>query len=407
MGNIRFAGRAANLGISTPAAVPPDLIRMSGGNAFPDLLPDVSHEAAHAAKQFRTEALQYGPLFGIPELRDEIVRFIRQDGILAERDNILVLNGAKQALDLALRALVDKGDTVIVSRPTYLSALSIIRNHQASILEIDMDEDGMKVDDLASTLKRMRTDGQAMPKLLFEVPDFHNPTGITLSEERRRRLAELAEEFDFFILEDDPYRRLRFQGTPVPPIKTFDRHERVIGAGTFSKILAPGIRVGWANAQPPIVRRMAALKSEGGCCPLTQRIVYDLLKAGRIDHHITELTPVMKLHRDTMVGAFRKYLPEASMRVPHGGYFLWVELPAGINANDVARAAEQEGVAVFPGQLSFAANAPVNFIRLAYSFCRPAQIDEGIRKLSDVIRRKQNSTDADRADNTFANRHFD
>ena len=271
-----------------PQGVPSNLIALGGGYAFPDMLPDVSLEAANAARDFRTEVLQYGPLFGLTELRDEIVRYVAQDGVYAERDNIFVLNGAKQVLDLALRALVNKGDSVIVSRPSYATALHIIGNHEASVIEIEMDEDGMKVDELEGTLQRMRSEGEPLPKLLYDVPDFHNPTGITLSEDRRRKLVDLAEEFTFFIVEDDPYRRLRYDGAPIAPIKSFDRHGRVIGAGTFSKIFGPGIRVGWANGDADLVHRMAMRKSDGGTCPLTQRIILECLKTGKIDAHIQE-----------------------------------------------------------------------------------------------------------------------
>jgi len=409
---LKFALRAGrHRSVSAPPPVVAlDAIKLGGGNAFPDLLPDVSVEAADAATLFRTEALQYGPLYGLPELRQEVVRFLKEDGVTAKVDSILILNGAKQALDLLLRTLVDKGDAVVVSRPTYLSALSIIRNHEASIIEIDRDEGGMKVDELDAKLRRLRAEGGKLPKLLFEVPDFHNPTGITLSEERRRTLVRLAEEFDFFILEDDPYRRLRFSGEAVAPIKSFDTNGRVIGAGTFSKILAPGIRVGWANGDPAIIGRMAALKSEGGCCPLTQRIVLDLLRSGRIAHHIAELTPVMKRHRDAMTDAFRVHLPEARFRAPDGGYFLWVELPDGIDANAVTLEAERDGVIVFPGQLSFASAPPANFIRLAFSYCGPDEIERGVRKLCAVVRRQQMEVSAQpgQAEGlSLAGRHYD
>ena len=165
-----------------------------------------------------------------------------------------------------------------MSRPSYATALHIIRNHGASLIEVGMDEDGMIVDELSDMLRRMRSTGQALPRLLFDVPDLHNPTGITLSEDRRRRLTELAEQYDFLIVEDDPYRSIRFDGISVPPIKSFDAHGRVIAAGTFSKVFGPGIRVGWANAVPRVLHAMAIRKSDGGVSPLTQRIILEVLE---------------------------------------------------------------------------------------------------------------------------------
>lgn len=407
MKHVRFASRATHLSDPLPVSLPEDMVELGGGSAYPDMLPDVSAEAARVAREYRTEALQYGPLMGLTELRDELTRYLALDGIKSERDNVLILNGAKQALDLLLRVLIDKGDTVIVSRPTYLSALKIIRNHEAAFLEVDIDENGMKVDELEVSLKKMRQLGQKMPKLLFEMPDFHNPTGLSLAQDRRRKLVELAEEFDFYILEDDPYRRLRFEGKAIPPVKVFDKYDRVVGAGTVSKILSPGIRVGWANGNPTLIRRMAALKSEGGCCPLTQRIVLELLQSGAIAQHIAKLAPVMQRHRDAMMSAFQSYLPDARFCKPEGGYFLWIHL-ANINTDKTAAMAEQNGVSIFPGSLFFAENPQTSFARLAYSFCNPERIAEGVKRLAEAVKRQRNtSLHSPNGETATRARHFD
>ena len=382
--------RGAIAGQPLPRGLPADLISLGGGYAFPDTLPDISAEAAYAAREFRTEALQYGPLYGLPELRDEIVRYVGQDGVRAARDNIFVVNGSKQVLDLALRAFVAPGDGVIVSRPSYATALHIIRNHGASLIEVGMDEDGMIVDELSDMLRRMRSTGQALPRLLFDVPDLHNPTGITLSEDRRRRLTELAEQYDFLIVEDDPYRSIRFDGISVPPIKSFDAHGRVIAAGTFSKVFGPGIRVGWANAVPRVLHAMAIRKSDGGVSPLTQRIILECLRSGKIERHMQALNPILESHRDAMVTAVRRYLPQASFRVPQGGYYMWLELPAEYDGDEVVRVAEQEGVGIFSGRGYFASNPPGNHIRLCYATCIESKIDDGVRRLGDVVQRLHN-----------------
>jgi 2-aminoadipate transaminase len=387
MATMRYAARAASLNTAVHVAPHASQISLGGGYAFPEMLPDISKAAAEIAHNFRTTTLQYGPLKGLPELRDEIVRFVGEDGVKATRDNILVLNGAKNGLDLALRLFIEKGDGIIVSRPNYATALHIFRNHEVSFIEIDMDENGMRTDILESTLKRLRE----LPKLLYVVPDFHNPTGITLAVARRRRLVELAEEFEFVILEDDPYRRIKFAGEFVPPIQSFDTNGRVIGLGTFSKIFAPGIRVGWANAAPDIINRMAAMKSDGGCSPFAQQIVTEMLRSGEIDRHTKQLSLELERHRDAMVDALGKYLPEVKFTPSRGGYYLWVELPEGMDCDTVAAEAEQSGVTIFSGRPYFADRKPGSFVRLAYSNSTPAQIDEGIKILGDVVRRLHNS----------------
>src|SRR4051794_25718133 len=246
----RWAERAQNtVASSAPAGASGNVIQLGGGYGFPDTLPDIVAEAIEAATD-RAEGLQYGPLYGLDDLRDEIVAYLRQDGIEAARENILVVNGAKHGLDLACRVFLEPGDTVIVTAPTYLTAVSILKAAEAQFLSVPQDEDGMRLDVLETALRARADAGAAIPKLLFDVPDFHNPTGITMSAERRRRLIGIAEEYGLVIIEDDPYRRIRFEGAPVPPIKTFDTSGRVIGLGTVSKILAPGLRIGWVNAAP-------------------------------------------------------------------------------------------------------------------------------------------------------------
>jgi 2-aminoadipate transaminase len=406
MATMRYAARAANLNTAVHVAPHASQISLGGGYAFPEMLPDISKAAAEIARKYRTSTLQYGPLKGLPELRDEIVRFVADDGVSATRDNILVLNGAKNGLDLALRLFVEKGDGIVVSKPNYATALHIFRNHEASFIEIDMDEEGMRTDLLENTLQEMQTNGATLPKLLYIVPDFHNPTGITLSLHRRRRLVELAEEYNFVILEDEPYRRIKFTGDSIAPIQAFDTNGRVIGLGTFSKIFAPGIRVGWANASVDIINRMAAMKSDGGCSPFAQQIVTEMLKTGEIARHTKELSVELERHRDAMVDALAKYLPEAKFSVSRGGYYLWVELPQGLDCDVLAAEAEASGVTIFSGRPYFADRKPGNFIRLAYSNSTPTQIDQGIKILSEVIRRLHNSAGS-ALTQSAAVQHFD
>lgn len=368
-----------------PLRTPRDMIRLGGGLAFPGELPNIVEEAA-AAAAMRSEGLQYGPLYGLDDLRDAVVEYLARDGVRVTRDNILIVNGAKHGLDLACRVFIEPGDGIIVTGPTYMTALSIMKTHEVEFIVVAQDENGMKVDELDAMLASRRRRGDAMPKLLFDVPDFHNPTGITLSEERRRRLVEMAVEYGFRILEDDPYRRVRFEGTPIAPIKTFDTDDYVIGLGTVSKILAPGLRIGWVNASPEIIGRMAAQKCDHGTNPFVQRIVAQLFLNGKVDEHIERVTRTLRAHRDAMVDAVREHLPGSTLDDPRGGYFLWVKLPDEVDADELVQRAGELNVEVNPGRLSFAGPVPGQFIRLAYSFCNPDEIRAGLARLGEAYR---------------------
>ncbi|MCY4541056.1 MAG: PLP-dependent aminotransferase family protein [Rhodobacteraceae bacterium] len=379
----RFARRAEILGKSIYDHDPSAIV-LNSGLAYPPLLPDVGREAAIAAK-LAAESMQYGPLMGIDDLRDQIVRYVEADGVACGRNDILVTNGAKHALDLACRAFVEPGDRIIVSRPTYMTALINMRLHGAVFLEVPQDEQGLDATFLERELERLAANGEQMPKLLFDVPDFHNPTGITMSKARRIRLVEMAEAYGFVICEDDPYRRIRFEGADVPPIKSLDRAGVVIALGTVSKILSPGLRTGWAIATPEIVQRMAAQKSEGGSSPFGQRIVAELMRSNRMHEHISAVRNRMRIHRDVMLSSIAEFLPNARVRPPHGGYFLWCELASDISAEAVAGKAREFGVEVGAGRLSFPGSDPDRFLRFAYSYPSADEIREGVRRLAKAI----------------------
>jgi len=382
LSEFRYAARAAN--VIAPAAFAhhrSDMLKLSAGNAYPPALPDLSAEVAEALRR-RDETLQYGPLYGIDDLRDAIAAYLHDDGIVADRENILVVNGAKHGLELACRVFLEPGDAVILTGPTYLTAVSIFQANEASFVSIGQDEDGMIVEELEEKLRARSLAGLPAPKLLFDTPDFHNPTGITLSAPRRQRILELAHEYDFMVIEDDPYRRVRFEGAALAPVKSLDTAGRVIGLGTTSKILAPGLKIGWVNAAPQVMRRMAAIKADGGSSPFTQRIVAELMRGGRLAAITAGITKVMHRHRDVMVAAFARHFPEAGFVAPKGGYFLWVELPGDVDSDAFARHAEKFGISVFSGRLSYAESPRTNFLRLSYSFCSPAEIEQGVATLA-------------------------
>ena len=245
-----------------------------------------------------------------------------------------------------------------------------------------MDADGMVVDELAATLAERERRRLPAPKLVYDVPEFHNPTGVSLARARREQLIELANRYGMLVLEDDPYRRIRFSGEPVPPTQSFDRHDCVIGLGTFAKLVAPGLRLGWVIARPEIVAQMAAMKADGGTCPFTQRMLIEYCRAGRLEPDIRDRVRTYRAHRDVMARAVREHLPQAAFRLPEGGYYLWLRLPDGVDSDELARRAERQGVQVLPASQFHATPGPRNYLRLAYSYASPSEIVEGVRRLA-------------------------
>ena len=388
MTEFRFARRSAILGKSVFDHVP-GTIALNSGAAYPPCLPDVVREAIEAVGPLREEAMQYAPLMGLDDLRDEICAFVAEDGVKAAREDVLVTYGSKSAFDLALRTFCEAGDAVIVTRPTYMTAVHIMRTHGVRFLDIGQDDEGFDAGELECKLINLERNAEQMPKLLFDVPDFHNPTGVTTSHARRRKMLDLAQRYDFVICEDDPYRRIRFEGEPVPSIKSMDTTGHVISLGTVSKILAPGLRVGWAIGDSGVVRRMAMQKADGGSNAFSQRIVVQLMRSNKMAQHVDEMIHHMCIHRDTMIDAFAKHLPEATIRAPHGGYFLWAELPEGTDAERLVELGIEEGVEISSGRLSFPNDDPGHFIRMAYSFTAPDEIRDGIARLGVAWRKLQ------------------
>jgi 2-aminoadipate transaminase len=388
---LRYARRAAQVAPASGEHDSPELVLFGSGDAYPEAFPDMSDLAARAARDFRTETLQYAPRLGLPELREWIVGWLGGEGVRADPASIIVVNGAKHGLDLACKLFVEPGDTVVVTRPTYQSALGILRGYEVTFLEVGLGEDGMEVDELAVRLAERARVGAPMPKLVYDIPEFHNPTGVTMSRARRERLLDLAERYDMLVVEDDPYRRIRFEGEPVPPIAALDRGGRVLALGTFAKLVAPGLRVGWVAATPEIVGRMGALKSDGGSCPFTQRLVLEYCRARRLEPHVRDLVKTYQAHRDVMVEALRREIPEAQYHVPSGGYYLWLTLPASVDSGRLLVEALARGVRFLPARDFFATPGPTNHLRLAYSYASPAAIIEGIARLAAAIRATEGS----------------
>jgi 2-aminoadipate transaminase len=381
--------RAAHLASVLPAGAPASNLAFDSGHAANSVLPDLTAEAQRALTTFRLETLQYAPRPGLPELRAHIVDQMAADGVALTRDNVLVTNGAKHAIELVCRVLLDEGDAIVVTRPTYFTAIPIFRSFGVHFIEVGQDRDGLDVAELLTTLELRERQGLRPPKFIYNVPDFHNPTGLTMSLDRRRALIDVATARGIHIVEDSPYRKVRFEGQSIPSLKALDSENTVVYVGTFSKLMAPGLRVGWAAASPDMIARMIQLKSDGGSCPLTQRIIVEFLSGGRLGDHIARVQATYRENRDAMAAALHRELPEARFETPAGGYYVWLTLPEDADGDLLARVASEAGVTVIPGSKFFAPSDtahPKNHMRVAYSHATPDEIDDGIRRLGAAYR---------------------
>ena len=385
MQSLSFARRAIHLSSLMPAPAPSDRISFDSGHAFPGVLPDLTREGEAALTRHRSETLQYAPRAGLPELREWITQYLALEGIELPAEGVLVTNGAKHAIELVCRALLDEGDSVVVTRPTYFSAIPIIRSFGATFLEVGLDQDGLDVGELATLLAQLARERRPMPKFIYNVSDFHNPTGLTTSLARRQALIDLAVRYEILIVDDSPYRSVRFEGAPIAPMKAMDPEDCVIHLGTFSKLLAPGLRVGWAAGAPALLARMAQLKTDAGSCPLTQRVIFDFCAAGRLNAHIARVQDTYRAHRDRMVTAFRREMPDITFDVPHGGYYLWLTLAPDADGDELVKRAGDAGVTLIAGSKFFAragAEHPKNLARVAFSHASIDEIDEGVRRMA-------------------------
>ena len=330
------------------------------------------------------EALEDAPAEGNRGLREIIAGRLAGAGIASTADDVLIIGGSHEGLYLLSRVLVESGDAVVVEAPTYLGALRVFRAAGARLLAVPVDDNGMRVDLLESLLMRQR------PKLIYTLPTFHNPTGVTLAGERRRQLLALAARYQVAVVEDDPYRSLRYEGEDLPSLKALDKNAGVAYLGTFSKILSPGLRLGWLVAPQPLLARVARLKQvvDLHTASLTQWAVAEFCREGRLEPHIDVLRDEYRRRRDTMAAALTRHWPaEASWTVPAGGFYIWAELPAGVGARALLAETARQGVAFLPGGVLFVDGQGTNTVRLNFSSSPPEAIEEGIARMGRAINR--------------------
>ncbi|MCI8424336.1 MAG: PLP-dependent aminotransferase family protein [Adlercreutzia sp.] len=372
------------------AATREDVISLSGGMPAVSLLPPEDVRAATLAAvdspEARALSLQYGPTNGAPGLRAVLADMMRDLGIRVKADEILVTTGAQEALSLIAEAFIDPGDIIITEGPTYLGALQAFSAFEPDVRAIPFDEEGMRMDLLEAELERI---GKGNPRLkyCYVIPNFQNPGGVTMTAERRRRLLQLAHEYNFMVVEDDPYGRLRYDGGHQVPLKAMD--DNVIYLGTISKMLGPGLRTGWIAAPEAVLARINLVKQGADLCgsSFDQLIVQHYFTDVNWQRTLQKFVQVYKERRDTMLAALEEFFPpEATWTHPEGGMFLWVTLPDYMDTDSMLAEALEAGVTYVPGNSFFPdGKTGRNSMRVNFSFEEPASITEAIRRLAGVI----------------------
>jgi 2-aminoadipate transaminase len=390
--NELLSDRSNRMGTGSPTNTrsAADLVAyLSGGFPDPRSLPksDLIEATRMALESDGEWALQYGSSAGDPVLIEQLLAKLKRDqGIEAGPENILITNGASQALNLITQMLVDPGDVVLSEAPTWTGAVRGFKVAGAEIREVDITPEGIDVDQLEAELNKLKSEGRKA-KLFYMIPNFQNPTGVTNTLERRKRIVELAAEHDLPIVEDDAYSDLRFAGEKLPTLYTLDGGNRVMYMGTFSKIVAAGIRLGWAVANPDVISRMIALKSEGGTSPFASHVVASFASSGTLTEHIQELRGIYHTRRDALLQLLKDAMPEGTTwTVPEGGFFVWVTLPEGSSISKLAPAASAQGVAISPGPTFYYTGRGDNEMRLSYSFNDPDQIRQGVQILANLVK---------------------
>ncbi len=370
----------------------PDVISFAGGLPAPDFFPlrEVEEACRYIVQEDGTQALQYSATEGYPPLKQYLADSMRSYGVPAVPDNVLLTNGSQQALDLIGKVFIDPGDYVITGRPTYLGAIQAWNAYQGRYHTVNLDDHGMVVDEIEHAYQKSVDDSGRPPKFIYVLPNFHNPGGTTLSQERREQLAEVATKLDLPVVEDDPYGQLRFEGEDLPPICTYIP-ERTIYLGTFSKTLAPGLRLGWIVCPEVLMRRFVQAKQGADLHTGTfaQYVANDICQRGFLKQHVKQLRVVYKERRDTMLEALAEFWPDGCCWTrPEGGLFLWAQVPGPINTQDFLEQALAENVAYVPG-VHFYPNQDGGFdaMRLNFSYCPPETIVEGMRRLGVALKK--------------------
>ncbi|MFZ5944400.1 MAG: PLP-dependent aminotransferase family protein [Bacillota bacterium] len=391
MANAPFADRLKNMSGNVIREIlkliqQPDMISFGGGMPSSDAFPmdEVKEIISEIIGSADTNILQYSSSEGYQPLREFIAGWLGEKGIRATADEVLILSGSQQGIDLAAKAFLNTGDKVIVENPTYLAALQIFKTYEAQFTIAEVDSEGVSIDSLKQALSKE----QDAAKLLYLVPTFQNPTGLTMSETRRKEVINLVKDYNITVVEDDPYGSLNYTGESIPALKSFDQNGQSVYLGSFSKIISPGLRVGYAVAPKEILNKMIIGKqaTDVHTSNLSQMIVYEFCKRGLLEPHINKIIAAYKEKRDLMLKCMEEYFPaEVTWTKPAGGLFIWARLPEGVSSTDLLQQAVKEKVAFIPGNSFYATGGGENTIRLNFSNASKADIEKGIQKLGGVI----------------------
>ncbi|HXF85919.1 MAG TPA: PLP-dependent aminotransferase family protein [Anaerolineales bacterium] len=372
----------------------PEVISFAGGLPAPEVFPVQEFRRAcnTVLEHFGAQALQYGTTEGYIPLREMIARHTARYSVKVSAENILITSGSQQALDLIGRLFINRGDYIVVESPTYLGALQAWNAYGAQYIPVRADEDGMIVDELEAALR-------VGPKFIYVLPNFQNPSGSTLSLERRQKLVEIADKYGVPIIEDDPYGQLRYEGDHIPSVVMLDSEYRredgshysgnVIYLSTFSKLLAPGLRLGWVIAPREVIHKLVMAKQAADLHTpsFNQYVAYEVAKGGFLDEHVKVIRAVYKERRDVMIEAMEELFPaEVTWTRPKGGMFLWGIMPKGMDGAEVLKRAVEKKVAFVPGAAFHPTGGGENTMRLNFSYSSPETIREGIARLAETLK---------------------
>ncbi len=367
------------------------VLSLAGGLPGPEVFPkeDLARIASRVIEELGDSALQYSPTLGVMPFREAVADFVRSKGVkVLSDDRVAVTTGSQEAIYLLAMTLINPKDAIIVESPTYLAALNVFRYYGAEFVSVPLDENGMKTELLEDKIKEAKSKGLNV-KLVYTVATCHNPTGVIMHDDRRKELLEVASKYDLLVIEDDPYSFFVFDDVPFTPLKTLDSEGRVIYLGTFSKILAPGLRLGYMVADRQITRMVELAKQmvDLHSSTLSQYIALYALKEGVVEKTIQKARVVYREKRDIMVESLEKYMPEGSHWFkPRGGLFAFIYLPDGVDTSDMLPMAIERGVAYVPGRSFFSDGSGVNAMRINFSYLPPDKLREGIRLIAETAK---------------------
>lgn len=367
-------------------------IVLSSGYAPAEAFPgtELAEIAGDVLRNHADEALQYSDRKGYMPLRKVIAEWLVSDGAEATVDDINIITGAKQNLDITTRALCGAGDYILVAEPTYMNGIKIFERTGVTVRSVPNTDRGIDVDALEAYLAGCTHRGERLPKLIYDIPDFQNPTGSVLSDEKREKLVAVAKRHGVAILEDNPYRWIRLEGTPVRPLKSFDKSgDTVISTGTFAKILGPGLRLGWIHARKDLLAKIGPYKADAGTSPLCQMLAYEFYKKpGSLERHLARVRSVLLPKRAALLEVLeRDFRGIATWSRPEGGYYVWVTMGDGIDTDALHPEALAAGVDYYKGSVFFTgANAPRHHMRISFSFESAERIREGMGTIARLAR---------------------